>query len=61
MQKALFSLSLFFPLVRQGFRPSSAYEQLGMDAAVVLSNSMSCADLPRINDGLVRSGFSLNR
>ena len=37
-------------VAEEGFRSADYYGQLGMDAAVSLSNSMSIADIPRIGD-----------
>ena len=47
-------------VAEEGFRSSEYYGQLGLDAAVSLSNSMSIADIPRIGDSLRRNGYSMN-
>ena len=47
-------------VAEEGFRPSEYYGKLGMDAAVSLSNSMSIADISRINDSLVQKGCAVN-
>ena len=47
-------------VAEEGFRSSEYYGELGLDAAVALSNSMSIADIPRIADNLVRNGTCVN-
>ena len=42
--------------LEDGFRSPAEYDELGLDGAVVLSNSLSLADLPRLHASSNRSG-----
>uniref|UniRef100_A0A7S4J9U1 U2A'/phosphoprotein 32 family A C-terminal domain-containing protein n=1 Tax=Guillardia theta TaxID=55529 RepID=A0A7S4J9U1_GUITH len=47
-------------VAEEGFRAADFYGEIGMEAAVSLSNSLSIADIPRIQDALKKQRIACN-